>query len=259
VDLGLAGRTAFVAAGSRGIGRAIATTFASEGCDVGLCARDPVALEEAAAAVRAAGVRAVATVADVTDADALRGAVAATIAASGRLDALVVNAGGPPPGTFDTLDDDAWRAAFDLTLLSAVHLVREALPALRESDAGSILFISSISIRQPIPALLLSNALRASVAGLAKTLAGELAPHVRVNTVMPGRIRTGRTEALARSRRPHADVNETLAEEARLIPMQRFGDVSELANAAVFLSSPAAGYITGSTLAVDGGAIQGVP
>jgi 3-oxoacyl-[acyl-carrier protein] reductase len=118
------------------------------------------------------------------------------------------------------------------------------------------LFVSSSSIRQPIPGLLLSNALRASVAGLAKTLSTELAPGIRVNTILPGRIRTARTEALARQRRPGADVDETIAEEARLIPLRRFGDVAEFARAAVFLSSPAASYITGVALAVDGGLIQ---
>jgi 3-oxoacyl-[acyl-carrier protein] reductase len=256
MDLGLSGRTAFVAAASRGIGRAIALGFAAEGCDVGFCARDGDSLDAVAAEIRATGTRAVPTIADVTDAEAIAGAIGQTVAETGRLDVVVVSAGGPPPGTFDSADDHAWATAFELTLMSAVHLVRAALPALRRSDAASILFVSSSSIRQPIPGLLLSNALRASVAGLAKTLSTELAPGIRVNTILPGRIRTARTEALARQRRPGADVEETIAEEGRLIPLRRFGDVAEFARAAVFLSSPAASYITGVALAVDGGLIQ---
>jgi 3-oxoacyl-[acyl-carrier protein] reductase len=182
MDLGLAGRTAFVAAASRGMGRAIALEFAAEGCDVGLCARDRSALDDTAAAVRERGARAVASAADVTNAEDVTAAVQRTAAETGRLDALVVSAGGPPPGRFESLDDAAWRDAVELLLLSSVHLVRAALPALRESDAASILFVSSSSVRQPIPGLLLSNAVRAAVAGLAKTLSTELAPGIRVNT-----------------------------------------------------------------------------
>ena len=256
MDLGLSGRTAFVAAASRGIGRAVATTFAGEGCNVGLCARDNAALSDAADAVRAAGVVAVPSVADVTDEAAVTGAIERTVAQTGRLDALVVSAGGPPGGTFESLDDAAWEAAVALSLMSAVHLVRGALPALRRSDAASIVFISSWSIKQPIPGLLLSNSVRAAVAGLAKTLSTELAPGVRVNTVMPGRIRTGRAEDLARRRRPDLPVDEAIAEDARSIPLQRYGDPVELARVAVFLSSPAASYVTGTVLAVDGGVVQ---
>lgn len=259
MDLGLSGHTAFVAASSRGIGRAIAIEFAAEGCDVGLCARDPGALEETAAAVRAAGVRAIPSAADVTDEAAVTAAVERVVAETGRLDALVVSAGGPPGGTFDTLTDGDWDEALELLLMSAVHLVRVALPALRRAGSASILFVSSSSIRQPIPGLLLSNAVRGAVAGLAKTLAGELAPGIRVNTVMPGRIRTGRSEWLARRNHPDVDVDEALAREAATLPMRRFGDVGEIARAAVFLSSPAAGYITGAALPVDGGLIQASP
>lgn len=256
MDLGLAGRTAFVAAASRGLGRAIALQFAAEGCDVGLCARHPGALEDVAKLIRGHGQRAVATPADVTDQAAVSAAIERTVAETGRLDALVISAGGPTPGSFDTAGDAAWREAVDLLLLSAVHLVRAALPALTLSDAASILFISSSSIRQPIPGLLLSNSVRAAVAGLAKTLSTELAPGVRVNTIMPGRIRTGRTETLARHSHPDADLDDTLREEAASIPMRRFGDVEEFAKVAVFLSSPAAAYVTGVALAVDGGLIQ---
>jgi 3-oxoacyl-[acyl-carrier protein] reductase len=256
MDLGLRGRTAFVAAASRGLGRGVALGLSAEGCDVGLCARDGGALETVAVHIREAGVRAVTSVADVTDEKAVRAALQATVATTGRLDALVVNAGGPPPGHFEEIGDEHWMQAYQLTLMSAVHLVREALPALGHSDAASILFLASWSVKQPIDGLLLSNAVRGAVNGLAKTLSRELAPQVRVNSLLTGRIRTERTVALAGRSHPDADLEAILAEEATAIPLQRFGTVEELARVAVFLSSPAASYITGVALPVDGGVIQ---
>lgn len=256
MELGLRGRTAFVAAASRGIGRGIALGLAAEGCDVGLCARDGDALESVALQIRESGVRAISSVADLTDVGALREALRRTVDTTGRLDAMVVNAGGPPPGHFADVGDEEWEQAYQLTLMSAVHMVREALPALRGSDAASILFMASWSVKQPIDGLLLSNAIRGAVSGFAKTLARELAPEVRVNSILTGRIRTERTEALTRHANSDADLEATLAEEAKAIPMQRFGTVEELARVAVFLSSPAASYITGVALPVDGGVIQ---
>jgi 3-oxoacyl-[acyl-carrier protein] reductase len=257
VDLGLRGRAAFVAASSRGMGRASAECFAAEGADVGMCARGAEALEEAAAAVRARGVRAVARVADLADGDQVAPAIEAVAGELGRLDALVVNAGGPPPGRFRDLDDDAWRAAHELTLMSAVRLVRAALPWLERSDAPSVLLISSLSVRQPVGNLLLSNAMRLGVLGLAKSLARELAP-VRVNTVLPGMVRTDRAVALARARAAEGQsVEEVIAAEARqAIPLGRYGEPEEVARAVVFLSSPAAAYVTGAAIPVDGGVIQ---
>jgi 3-oxoacyl-[acyl-carrier protein] reductase len=256
MDLGLRGRTAFVAAASRGLGRGVALGLAAEGCDVGLCARDGGGLDAVAVHIREAGVRAVTSVADVTDEKALSAALQATVATTGRLDSLVVNSGGPPPGRFEEIGDEQWMEAYELTLMSAVHLVRAALPELRHSDAASILFLASWSVKQPIDGLLLSNAIRGAVNGLAKTLARELAPHVRVNSILTGRIRTERTVALVGGSHPDADLEAILAEEATAIPVQRFGTVEELARAAVFLSSPAASYITGVALPVDGGVIQ---
>jgi 3-oxoacyl-[acyl-carrier protein] reductase len=256
MELGLRGRTAFVAAASSGIGRGVALGFAAEGCDVGLCARNGDALETVALQVREAGVRAVPVVADLTDVRAVRTALQRTIDTTGRLDALVVNAGGPPLGHFSDIGDEQWQQAYELTLMSAVHLVREALPALRGSDAASILFLASWSVKQPIDGLLLSNAVRAAVNGLAKTLSTELAPDVRVNSILTGRVRTGRTEELARHNNPDADLETMLARDARAIPLQRYGTVEELARVAVFLSSPAASYVTGVALPVDGGVIQ---
>ena len=239
------------------MGRAIAECFAVEGADVGMCARGAEELEVAAAAVRAHGVRVVSRPADLSDAAQIEPVITEVATELGRLDALVVNAGGPPPGFFRDLDDAAWQRAHDLTLMSAVRLVRAALPWLERSDAPSVLFVSSFSIRQPIGNLLLSNAVRMSVLGLAKSLATELAP-VRVNTLIPGMIRTGRAVALAQSRlREGQTVDDVMAEHARqVIPLKRYGDPEEFARVAVVVSSPAASYVTGAAIPVDGGIIQ---
>lgn len=257
MDLGLRGRAAFVAASSRGMGRAIARQFAAEGADVGMCARNAAALEAAAASVREHGTRVVAVPADVSDAEQVVAAVERVASELGRLDALVVNAGGPPLGTFETVDDDDWHLTYELTLMSAVRMVRAALPHLRRSDAASILFVSSYSVRQPIPGLLLSNTVRTGVAGLAKSLSFELAPGIRVNTVLPGSIATDRAVELAASRGGgERSAEEVMAEAAKALPLQRYGTPEEFADVAVFLSSPAAGYVTGATVPVDGGLIQ---
>jgi 3-oxoacyl-[acyl-carrier protein] reductase len=257
MDLGLTGRSAFVAASSKGMGRAIAEGFAAEGAHVGMCARGEAALNEAAESVRSHGVRAVPTVADLTDEAETAAAVERTVSELGGLDALVVNAGGPPRAAFDELDDGKWDATYRMTLMSAVHLIRTALPVLRQSGAGSILFLSSWSVKQPIPGLTLSNSMRGAVAGLAKSLSNELAPLVRVNTLLPGTVRTERQVELAGAS-GFRDVNEYFASMAKNIPFGRVGEPEEIARVAVFLSSPAASYVTGAVLAVDGGLIQAV-
>ena len=257
MELGLRGRAAFVAASSKGMGRATAEQFAAEGADVGMCARSAPALQTAADSVRAHGVRVVASQADVMDKDQSRAAVERTVVELGRLDALVVNAGGPSHGTFTELDDDRWEAAHRLTFMSAVHLIQAALPALRQSDSAAILFISSTSVKQPISGLTLSNSIRGSISGLAKTLSNELAPHVRVNSLLPGSIRTDRQVEVARAEGV-TDLDAYFAEVGRDTPLGRVGEPEEIARVAVFLCSPAASFITGVALAVDGGKIQSV-
>jgi 3-oxoacyl-[acyl-carrier protein] reductase len=257
MDLGLRGRAAFVAASSKGMGRAIAEQFAAEGADVGMCARSDATLQAAAESVRSHGGRVFATVADVADPEQARLAVDRTVTEFGRLDALVVNAGGPPRASFADLDDQKFDAAYRLTFMSAVHLVQAALPALRKSDSAAILFITSTSVKQPISGLTLSNSIRGSVSGLAKTLSNELAPTIRVNSLLPGAIRTDRQIELARASGV-TDLDAFFERAGTINPLGRVGEPDEIARVAVFLCSPAASFITGASLAVDGGQIQSV-
>ncbi|HKC19670.1 MAG TPA: SDR family oxidoreductase [Candidatus Dormibacteraeota bacterium] len=245
MDLGLGGRRALVTAASKGLGRECASGLIAEGARVFISSRDPAAT---ASAIGAAG----SVAADISAAGEPARVVAAAMDALGGLDILVVNAGGPPPGTFQDVALPSWDTAYQLTLMSAVRLVRAALPHLRESDQGRIVFIGSISVRQPIPTLALSNSLRGAVTGLAKTLSLELASsRITVNTVAPDAILTDRIRQLAGS-------DEGVKAMEERAPMRRLGTPEEFAAAVVFLCSRQAGYITGQTLGVDGGSLRGV-
>ncbi|HYZ17534.1 MAG TPA: SDR family oxidoreductase [Candidatus Acidoferrum sp.] len=257
MDLGLRGRRALVTASSKGLGRACAEALIAEGAQVCIASRDGTEVARVAREIGAAAHH----TADVSRSEDVRRLVAAAIADLGGLDVLVVNAGGPPPGTFTDTDEEAWERAFRLTLMSAVNLAREALPALRASDQGRIVNITSSSVREPIPNLILSNALRAAVTGMAKTLSTEMAPHrITVNNIAPGRFLTARLRAndAATAQKLGIDVEEQLRRSAAAIPAQRFGDPSELAATCAFLCSRHAAYITGQTIAVDGGLTRGV-
>lgn len=257
VDLGLAGRRALVTASSKGLGRACAEALITEGARVCIASRDG---EELARVAREIGAVAHHT-ADVARTEDVKRLVGAAIADLDGLDILVVNAGGPPPGTFADADEDAWERAFRLTLMSAVNLAREALPALRDSDQGRIVNITSSSVREPIPNLILSNALRGAVTGMAKTLSTEMAPHrITVNNLAPGRFLTDRLRAndATSAKKLGIDVEEQLRRSAAAIPMLRFGEPAEFAATCVFLCSRQAAYITGQTIAVDGGLTRGV-
>jgi len=253
MDLGLSGRRALVTAASKGLGRACAETLADEGARVFISSRDPKAIQMTAHEIRAVGSFA-ADMSREGDPEKLVETAARTL---DGLDILVANAGGPPPGTFQSTPIAAWEAGFQLTLMSAVRLVKAALPQLKQSDHGRIVFITSISVRQPIPNIVISNALRAGVTGLAKTLARELAPDsITVNCLAPDAILTDRLREIARSR--GVDPEEQIKQAAEAAPMKRLGEPIEFAAACAFLCSSQAAYITGQTLGVDGGSLIGV-
>jgi 3-oxoacyl-[acyl-carrier protein] reductase len=253
MDLGLDGRRALVTASSKGLGRACAAALAAEGAKVFISSRDKSAIETTGKQIGAAGWLA-ADVSKPGDPEAL---VEAAVARLGGLDILVVNAGGPPPGTFQTTPLQSWDAAHQLTLMSAVRLVTASLPHLKESGQGRIVFITSITIRQPIPNIVLSNSVRAAVTGLAKTLSRELGRDaITVNCLAPDHILTDRVRNLAAA--AGGNVEEQLKRQAAESPMGRFGDPSEFGAACAFLCARQAGFITGQTLGVDGGALVGV-
>lgn len=257
MDTGLSGRAAFVGGSSKGIGRAIATTLVREGCRVMISSRDEEHLKEAAAAIQAeTGHEVSYVVCDMSKAEDIRSAIAKTAEGFKRLDVLVNNAGGPPTGTFEDLDDSYWSYAIDQNLMSAVRSVREALPLLKRSGNGRVINITSVAVKQPIDGLMLSNATRVAVVGMAKTLSRELAPFgITVNNVCPGNIATERLMTLIeeRARRAGATLEDAVSIEEKRVPMGILGEPSDVANLVVFLASDGARYLTGATIQVDGG------
>jgi len=255
MDLGLVGARALVGGGSGGLGGAIATALVGEGARVALTARPSERLD--AAATRLGGV---AVPADLSTKEGPAGAVAAALAALGGLDLLVVNSGGPPPGRFEDLDEAAWQRAIDGTLWSAVRVIKAALPHLRESGRPAILIVLSSSVREPIAALTTSNLIRPGLAGLLKSLVPEIAP-IRINGVAPGRISTARIAQIdnAQAAASGASVEAVTAGVVARIPMGRYGDPAELGRVGAFLLSPAASYVTGAIVPVDGGMVRALP
>lgn len=260
MNLGLKGKRALVLASSSGLGKAVATELAREGARVAVCGRDRARADAAAEAiVQETGADVTAHVVDVSQ-DASVAALVATVAESfGGLDLLVCNAGGPPAGAFGAVDDAAWDTAYQLTLQSVVRSIRHALPHLEAGNDPAVLAIGSSSVAQPIPNLLLSNVFRPAVHALINALAGEYAgAGIRLNILSPGRIHTDRVDVLDRGKaeRSGASFDDVRAASIATIPMGRLGEPAEFGRVAAFLLSPAASYMTGSSILVDGGKVR---
>ena len=256
MDLGLRDRVALVGGASQGLGRAAAEALAAEGAKVALVARRADAVALAAAEIaRAHGVETLAITADLAAPDACERAVRETVARFGRLDVLVANAGGPPAGFVDVLDDDAWRRAFELTFLSTVRLARAAIPHMVERKWGRVVVIGSGSMVAPIPNLATSSGLRPGLRGVVKLLAERFAREgVTVNIAAPGYVRTARLAEVALP----AAVDDPMASIVAGIPLGRLGEPAELGALIAFLSSEPAAYITGQTVLLDGGRNRGL-
>ena len=261
MDLQLKGKRALVTGASRGLGYATAKVLAQEGCRVVINSRDAEKITAAARKIaEETGAEVIPIPGDIADPSIPTKLVQRTVEAFGGLDILFTNSGGPPPGKFETFDDQSWQKALELNLMSHVRLIRSALPYLRQSPAPSVLAVTSYSVKQPIPNLVLSNSVRAATVGLIKTLALELGSDgIRFNSILPAWTETERVYDLMnnRARTNSTTIEEEIAKQAKDSSLGRMGTPQEFANAAVFLLSPAASYITGVMLTVDGGMYKG--
>ncbi len=261
MDLQLKDKCAFVAGSSRGLGFATAWALACEGCKVAVNSREKKNAKATAKKIsHETGTPAYGVAGDVSKASNAENLIQSAAEALGGFDILITNAGGPPAGAFETFDEKAWQKAVELSLLSHVRLIRAALPYLRKSSAASVLTITSYTVKQPLLNLVLSNSVRAATLGLTKSLALELGKeNIRFNSILPGWTVTERVQDLMafRAKNNNTTPEEEFAKQTAEIPLGRMGRPEEFANAAVFLVSPAASYIHGVALAVDGGIIKG--
>ncbi len=262
MNLEISGKVALVAASSQGLGKAVAMGFAREGVNVVICARNKEKLEAVKKEIESqtkSEILAVQT--DLTRQDDIKNLVAESTKKFNSVDILVNNAGGPPAGFFSDMTDENWQKGVDLTLMSSVRLTREVLPFMKKKKWGRIINITSVSVKQPINELLLSNSLRLSILGWAKTLANQVAAEgILINNVCPGWTRTDRVVEIfeARANNQGTSPEKVEAGITRGIPMGRLGRPEELANLVVFLGSEMASYITGVSVQVDGGSVQGL-
>lgn len=262
MDLGLKQKIALITGASRGLGFAIAQLLAEEGARVTINSRNPQKLKEAAGIIQQRAGQEIHTIAgDVTQPEIPESLVKECVAKLGGLDILIANAGGPPPGSFESFNDEIWYQAIELSFMSQVRLIRAALPHLKKSSAGSVLTITSISVKQPVPNLVLSNSIRSATVGLTKTLALELGNQgIRFNSILPSWTETERVIELmsARARVNGTTIEEEIQKQSQESAFGRMAKPEEFARAAVFLVSPAASYLTGVMLPVDGGMYKGV-
>ncbi len=261
MDLGLTGKRALVTGASRGLGYAVANTLAAEGCRVAINSRNAEKLSAAAKEIAdAQDIPVFSLPADMGDVSAPEKIIKQAVDTLGGLDLLVTNAGGPPPGAFESFTEEDWAKGIDLSLMSHVRLIKAALPYLRKSDVASVLAITSYSVKQPVPNLILSNSIRAATVSLTKSLSIELGEeNIRFNSILPGWTKTERVTELLTARAQANDTSaaEELSKQIADCPLGRMAEPQEFANPAVFLLSPAASYITGVSLLVDGGISKG--
>ena len=261
MDLGLKDKRALVTGSSRGLGYALASLLAREGCKVAINGRDEGKIKATAEKLaQETGTQIIGLAGDVSDASVPEKLGQQTVEAFGGLDILVTNASGPISGSIEALDEAAWQKGIDLSLMAHVRLIKAAVPHLRKSKAASILTMTSYSVKQPIPNLLISNSVRAATVGLTKSLALELGKDgIRLNSILPGWTATERVTELmtARAKNNNTTMEEEFAKQTADIPLGRMARPEEFANAAAFLVSPAASYITGVLLNVDGGVVKG--
>lgn len=260
MDLGIKGRVAVVAASSKGLGKAISTALAREGASVALCARNEGELDRTGRQIEAeTGSRVLYRRADITDEAQTDEFIKNVLEAYGKIDILVTNAGGPPPGKFMDMSESDWRGSFELTLNSAIRLCRLALPSMKERRWGRIVFMTSLSAKQPVENLILSNVIRPGLHGLMKSLSNDLAEYgILVNAVCPGYILTDRVRSLFESQAEAQQLSttEVRARMERTIPLNRLGAPEEVGDLVAYLASERASYITGCAVVVDGGMIK---
>lgn len=260
MDLGLQGRVAIVAAASKGLGRAVAEELAREGAEVAICSRSTADLQTVAANIRNfTGREVLHQAVDVTDQAAITGFVKAVAERFGRVDICVTNSGGPPSQSFADTNPRDWQSAVNLLLMSTVYFAKETLPLMQQKKWGRFITITSSAVKQPVDGLLLSNSIRSAVTGLARTLANEYAAHgITVNNVCPGYTRTSRLDGLAAtvSQRTGGSPEQVFADWTRQVPAGRLGTPQEFAALVAFLASDRAGYINGTSIAVDGGMVR---
>ncbi len=259
MDLGLQEKVALIAASSKGLGKAVAIGLATEGAHVCICARNKEELEKTKNEIQQYGTEVLAFTTDLTQYNQVRNLVAKTFDYFGRVDILVTNCGGPPPGSFLDFSIENWRHAIDLNLMSTIYLCKEILPIMIKQNSGRIIMITSVSVKQPIPGLILSNVVRAGVTGLAKSLSNEFGKrNILINTVCPGYTSTERVKQLAESISQNRGIEKEkiIQEWANQNAVERLAKPEEFANVVVFLASDKASHLTGTSIQVDGGYVK---